>query len=407
MIRKLRVRNFKGLHEVDLDLKPFNVLIGPNDTGKSSVLQALALYSRLLTVPFHDSQPPWKTELPGFLRAGAEPPTLELAVATETTEHRVDLGIQPSLPESAPLCLEAVGPSGKPLATLVWNDQARDWDRVPQVRTPGRNQVSGWWLLAEGVGHRHLDIVVEPVGDSTPPPETKDQLTTYLSSHVQACTAKLYRLRVERLAEAAPLVAGKHPGLEEDGFGLAAYLYDLRDRGDGTVERIEEGLRARLRGFERLQYSRVKLAEGGLGALVRFKWEGIDEALPARHTSDGALLFLTYLTIAHSPDNPAILLIEEPENGIHAGALHEVVQDLRGLSEGKWGNPPVQAILTTHSSLLVDWVQPEELIVCRRRDDDGQITVGKIADPDQVRASLRHIGLGEYWDTVGEEGLTP
>jgi len=41
MITRLRVQNFKALRDVDVELGPFTVLIGPNDTGKSSFLEAV------------------------------------------------------------------------------------------------------------------------------------------------------------------------------------------------------------------------------------------------------------------------------------------------------------------------------------------------------------------------------
>jgi AAA15 family ATPase/GTPase len=42
MLTKVRVRGFKCLQDVSVDLGPFNVLIGRNDSGKSSFLQAIA-----------------------------------------------------------------------------------------------------------------------------------------------------------------------------------------------------------------------------------------------------------------------------------------------------------------------------------------------------------------------------
>ena len=51
MITRVRIKNFMCLRDVDLALKPLTVLIGENDTGKSSVLEALKLIVKLAPVP--------------------------------------------------------------------------------------------------------------------------------------------------------------------------------------------------------------------------------------------------------------------------------------------------------------------------------------------------------------------
>ena len=46
MITRFRVQNYKALRDVTLDLTPIHVLIGPNDTGKTSILEAIAALCR-------------------------------------------------------------------------------------------------------------------------------------------------------------------------------------------------------------------------------------------------------------------------------------------------------------------------------------------------------------------------
>ena len=49
MLRRFAVRGFKSLHDVEIELAPLVVLMGPNAAGKSNVLEALLLLSRLAT----------------------------------------------------------------------------------------------------------------------------------------------------------------------------------------------------------------------------------------------------------------------------------------------------------------------------------------------------------------------
>ena len=47
MLTRLEVDGFKSLRDFSIDLEPLTVLLGPNDAGKSNILEALALSSRL------------------------------------------------------------------------------------------------------------------------------------------------------------------------------------------------------------------------------------------------------------------------------------------------------------------------------------------------------------------------
>ena len=51
MIEQVQFRNFKGLRHVDVDLERFTVLVGPNASGKTSVLEGLHYLSRVLAIP--------------------------------------------------------------------------------------------------------------------------------------------------------------------------------------------------------------------------------------------------------------------------------------------------------------------------------------------------------------------
>ncbi|HOM52570.1 MAG TPA: AAA family ATPase [Phycisphaerae bacterium] len=55
MISQFRVRNYKALRDVTLDLTPVHVLIGPNDSGKTSMMEALAALCRSVELPVREA----------------------------------------------------------------------------------------------------------------------------------------------------------------------------------------------------------------------------------------------------------------------------------------------------------------------------------------------------------------
>ena len=56
MIQELRIQNFRSLRDVTLNLQPVNLLIGPNNCGKTNVLKALKFFSEILAGDFADKK---------------------------------------------------------------------------------------------------------------------------------------------------------------------------------------------------------------------------------------------------------------------------------------------------------------------------------------------------------------
>jgi predicted ATPase len=120
--------------------------------------------------------------------------------------------------------------------------------------------------------------------------------------------------------------------------------------------------------------------------------------IPATDVSQGLLVYFAFLTIVHRDDAPAVLLVEEPENGVHPLRVHEIVTLLRTLTERG-----VQIILTTHSPDLLNACKPEEVLVFRRPKPDSGTEIQRLPR-DFERRAMRST-MGEIWASSGEEGL--
>jgi predicted ATPase len=127
--------------------------------------------------------------------------------------------------------------------------------------------------------------------------------------------------------------------------------------------------------------------------------------MPATYASTGLRLLLFFLTLAYHPSPPKLVLIEEPENGIHPRRLGEIMQLLRALSEGEFGGHVAQVILTTHSPYLLDHVniEKDQVLVFQRMEDGGR--VAQPADAKRLKNFLDEFMLGEVWFNEEERGL--
>lgn len=91
--------------------------------------------------------------------------------------------------------------------------------------------------------------------------------------------------------------------------------------------------------------------------------------------SDGSMLLLAFLTLQYQPEPPTLLAIEEPDRGLHPYLLENLVLFLRGISTGEIGDRPVQVVLATHSSELLEYLEPEEVRFMSRNPEDGSVQV--------------------------------
>jgi predicted ATPase len=125
--------------------------------------------------------------------------------------------------------------------------------------------------------------------------------------------------------------------------------------------------------------------------------------IPAAQASDGALLLTAFLSLAYG-NTPEILLIEEPENGLHPSRLKLVIDILRKISTGEVGNRPRQVLVTTHSPILLNYAKPEEVRIFQR-DQDGGTRVTPMTKVPDIDKLLQEFAVGELWYLLGEDAL--
>ncbi len=168
----------------------------------------------------------------------------------------------------------------------------------------------------------------------------------------------------------------------------------------GRFDQMEERTRELVPGFQ--NYS-VTVPEPSILSLNLLLINGLE--IPADRASAGVRALIFYLTLAYRPDAPNVVLIEEPENGLHPRRLGEVINLLRLLTEEKPDGRRTQVILTTHSPYLLDHVDLDtDQVLVFQREEGGARTASPV-DADGLKSYMDDFMLGEVWQSVGEEGL--
>lgn len=365
MIGRFHVQNFKCLRDVTVDFAPFTVLIGPNDSGKSSLLQAIDEISTIF---------------------GGE-------------EIEFD----------------------KSYNELVWRrDSKRNimWDLVESVsNTRFHMCISG--TTKQTVFKKEIEDhlrTIEKTGfiRSYDWNLTKNAFTFRLSASSRTASEKIltdhpYKFHPDALRKMSP--PEPSPTLNEEGSNLAAVLDAMLTGPDrASLHELERNLYQTiptLRGISApTVFSQLNAKQKIALKALQFVLAGNEHppiTIPASLVSDGALLLTAYLALAYG-DTPEILLIEEPENGLHPSRLRMIIDLLRKMTTGEVGNRKRQVIITTHSPLLLNYCQPEEVRIVTR-DAEGATQVTPLTAVPDIRRLLEEFGLGELWYLLGEEAL--
>jgi len=294
VIQSVQIKNFRALRDVSVKLRPFTVLVGPNDSGKSSFLDAI---------------------------------------------HRSRRG---------------------PLATEDgWRGAT-----VPEVH-----------LFAGAPGGPRFDGLVE-----------------------------IFKLPSEGIPmESAGTADARGKGalqLQVSGANLAAFLDYLLRKDRKRFDQIQAALQSLVPGLEEISITTPSAETRAVTMKIESGFE-----IPGQRLSTGVRMLFFFVALAHHPNPPDVALIEEPENGVHPKRLKDIVELLRGLTEGKLSGRPVQVLMTTHSPYLLDHIKPpEDQVIVFRRESDGRRSAHE-ADEKRLKAFLDEFMLGEVWFNQGEEGL--
>jgi predicted ATPase len=109
----------------------------------------------------------------------------------------------------------------------------------------------------------------------------------------------------------------------------------------------------------------------------------------AAQLSDGTLRFMCLATLLCQSHLPDLIVIDEPELGLHPAAINI----LGGLLQS--AATRTQVIVSTQSVTLVDNFEPEDIIVVDRKDDQS---VFRRLDADNLAGWLEDYSIGELWE---------
>ena len=391
MLKRVRVKGYKSLENAEARLEPLAVLFGPNAAGKSNFLDALQLLSKLGTSPtLKDAfDPPYRgkplesfTVGDGGLKGLIESEHLAFSI-------EVDLELSQTVVDAVNLRIrEMRRPGGDAPSSAAGRTPGRVRERSLRYRVEIEMLPRSGVLRVKDEYLAALNANGEPTGKRKPFIERQGEKIhlrlegqahpiyydryldrTILSMphypphypHLVAARHELeswlffYFEPRERMRAANPIEEVRHIGLM--GEKLAAFLRTLQALEPRQFAAVEKALHAVMPNIDGVEVDVSDLGE----AELRLRENGV--AIPARVLSEGTLRILGLLALSGIGEGPALVGLEEPENGVHPKRIQLIAE----LLKTRAGFGETQYIVTTHSPILPDLLPEESLLAVRRR----------------------------------------
>lgn len=343
MIRDVSISGHTSFQDMEITLAPLTVLVGANGSGKSNFVRALELLGRIV-----DGDLQLFTELSGGANA---------LLRQSNARGEMRLGVRTARMEYTAM-LAQTGDD-----RLIFSDeQVKGLDG--QIRRPEARS-----------GFRESAIF----GDA----DNVDETTEFWSP-LSGC-------RVFHFSDTGSAAPVKAPGptadnlsLRVDARNLAAFLLRVRDSDKRTYRRIVAAVQMVAPYFRDF----VLVPEGRDQIRLRWRQAGVDTVFSAYQMSDGTLRFICLATVLLQPDPPRMLVLDEPELGLHPFAILQVAEMIRAASVNS------QVVVATQSVTLVDQMSLEDIVVVDRENGASVLTR---PDPARLSAWLDEYSLGELW----------
>lgn len=381
MLQSLHLKDFKN--HVDSHFDGFgriNVFVGPNGSGKTSVLQALDLMHQL-----------GGPRMPSEVLSGA------LAPRTLVRQHSVGSVVSGS----------GTSQSGDSWSVeLSFPDDRSDPDGFPSLafRFGGydEKELRPFWSIS-------LGAPFSPGHDSA-------ALASGELTAAQIRPAIYLKLDAERIA--TPTYSEEEvPRAEPTGEGTAVVLADLSarenerklviERAVAEVVPMVTGLIPRRKKLERSKSQTVTVSgqtfnyqdrQDVIGYELHVRMASGAE-VPAHACSEGTLLVIALMTILHHEGRPNVILLDDIESGLHPRAQIALMGYLESMVETM---PALQLFISTHSAYIVDAVPPENVWVIGT-NETGEARPRKLSEHPEVERFKGMLSSGELWSTFGEE----
>ena len=355
---RLQIKGYKSIRDLDLELRPLNVLIGANGSGKSNLLSFFKMMRELMER---------RLQVHVAREGGAETLLHFGSGVTEALEFRAYLGsngyevrLLPTASDNLYFGYEKCWFHG--ISNIVPLGSAHSESELAEkMRRPG-----DLFLIDQVIERAEVDQVV-------------NSIRSWNVYHFAGMGLQAKILKTNQISDSY--------FLRPDGSNLAAFLYRLRKTHYSVYDRIVRTIRLVAPFFD--DFVLEPVAQNPDTLLLRWSERASDTPQIAYTLSDGTLRFICLATLLLQPELPEVLLIDEPELGLHPYAVNLLASLLSSAAT------MTQVIVATHSVSLVNQLLPEEIVVVDRHEEHS---VFERLEREKLAYWLEAYTMGDLWE---------
>jgi predicted ATPase len=375
-LKRVQIKNILSFDEegIDLEMKPLNVLIGPNAVGKSNFISALEI---MFSLPMSfQKQISQSGGAENILWKGSNDPEGRLSFTLgylKTIVHTFKFNIFQDIIEETILPID-IKNRFTPLYFENLNYKARI---AAKGKKGGKRDIIN---LDDPNDSFERESILSQRQDPTAYPE----ITSLRKDYDDNLFYGIFRY-VDIIDLKEPNTINEDNNrLNRDNKNLSLVINRLDAKGI-----LNDKILPKMKNLYNIVDIRTFVDGGKIW--LEFKEKYINKPIPQSRISDGTIRFLRLLAILYNPNSPKVICLEEPENGLHPEVIPALADALIEASEDK------QIIITTHSADLVSEFSstPEYVVVCEREDAGTQM---KRLNVEDIDLWLERYRLGKLWE---------
>ncbi|EFK06062.1 RecF/RecN/SMC N-terminal domain protein [delta proteobacterium NaphS2] len=358
-IKHIRIEGFKSIKNLEpLMLGAINLLIGPNGSGKSNLISFFQLLNYVMSEGMQ-TYVATHGYANSFLYLGSKiTPRIcgEVEFATEGGTNRYCFTLVPAANDILIFSEESI----------FFQAEGHPWP-IENTLDPGGKESA--------------------LPKTTSPPFNANELRTARAILSQLSRKRVYQFHdttlESRLRKATHEDDNRY--LRSDGGNLSSILFRLKQNKSDYYRRIILQLRRMIPGFRDFV-----LEPENHHVLLRWRGRDPEYVFGPHQLSDGSLRLMALATLFLQPpeDLPDMIIVDEPELGLHPEAEALLAGLIRSISS------QCQVLLATQSASFVDNFEPEDVIVCEMEDTASKF---QRLTQTELEAWLEDYTLGEVW----------
>lgn len=352
-LRKLTIKGFKSIRElIDFELTNLNVYIGANGSGKSNLISFFKLVQKIAENNAN-SYVQQHGGINDFLFNGRKV-TEKIDVRLDFQNHQYSFNI-----------IEVTDSNG----SCMIDDE----------------EITGKYIIPATVsGSGSFDSSKDPSGQGVV--LAKDSFA-FIHKSIQSWQIYHFNDTTRTAGMRHAEIIQDDKRLRADAANLAPFLFRLKNEWPEEYQQIINAIRLVMPYFDDFN---LEVRKFGEAEKINLSWfqKGSDYPFQPYHLSDGSIRFIALATALLQPEPPSLIIIDEPELGLHPEAIHILAELIKNAAQR------TQVIVATQSPTLLDNFSIEDIVVVNR--ENGASTFKRLNEKD-FKVWLEDYSVGELW----------